>query len=137
MRRILQAAFAIAAAAIVTANPVHADEKRIRLTGIYSDMYYNQEGGDLLGTEIFIVQTSTGYRAVVQTAQGEAGSPIVVPVQVDRDTVRFRVTDEGVNDEYQGRISATGFDGTRRSRSAQAGVAAEQLHLKRKNSYWQ
>jgi len=32
-----------------------------KITGIYSDMSYNAEGGDLLGDEIFLVFSDRGY----------------------------------------------------------------------------
>jgi hypothetical protein len=59
---------AIAASFLVMAGQLHAAEKKIRITGIYSDPYYNQEGGDLLGTEIFLVSAQEhGYFAFVQS----------------------------------------------------------------------
>jgi hypothetical protein len=129
---------AIAAVVTLTIGQSHASKQRVRITGIYSDLYYNQEGGDLLGNEIFIVAArGDHYAAFVQRAQGEPQMPSVVPVRVDGNAVSFSVPDpSGGKDEYKGRISAAGFDGTLQHQPAGNGPA-EQLHLKRKKSYWE
>ena len=45
-----------------------------RITGIYSNLAYNQEGGDLLGMEVFIIpsdeRSGNSYTAFVQIAEG-------------------------------------------------------------------
>ncbi len=136
--RFWQGAAAVAVTLVLMAGQLHAAEKKIRVTGIYSDLYFNQEGGDLLGHEIFIVYTSGGYVAFVQESLGEPGMPGVVPVQVHGDTLSFNVPDpSGGNDEYKGRISAAGFDGTLRRQPARGEPAEEPIHLKRKKSYWE
>src|SRR5258708_5424616 len=97
--RFWQGAAAVAVTLVLMAGQLHAAEKKIRVTGIYSDLYFNQEGGDLLGHEIFIVYTSGGYVAFVQESLGEPGMPGVVPVQVHGDTLSFNVPDpSGGND---------------------------------------
>ena len=58
-------------ALLVATLPVIAAEKSARITGIYSDLRYHEEAGDLLGTEIFIVYAAGGYTAFVQSAEGE------------------------------------------------------------------
>ena len=73
--------------------PAAGAEKHIGITRIFSDMYFNQEGGDLLGTEIFIVYggRETGYVAFVQESDGEPGPPMIVPVEANGDKASFTV----------------------------------------------
>ena len=61
----------------------------IRRTGTFSTFEYNKEGGDVLGVEIRIVRTRTGYQAVVQFAEGEPGDLIVAPVTFEGQKVRL------------------------------------------------
>jgi hypothetical protein len=137
--RFLPTALAVAATFVVMAGPLHAAEKKIRITGIFSDLYYNQEGGDLLGTEIFLVSAQEhGYFAFVQSWAGGTTPPVVVPVQVDGDKVTFAVPAPSLGEgNYEGRISGTGFDGTCRHPLASGGFSEEPIHLKRKKSYWE
>jgi hypothetical protein len=123
----------------MVAGQLHAVEKKIRITGIYSDLNYNQEGGDLLGIEIFIVNAQEhGFFAFFQSWAGGTTAPVVVPVQVDDDKVIFAVPAPSLGEgNYEGRISATGFDGSCRHPLASGGVSEEPIHLKRKKSYWQ
>jgi hypothetical protein len=136
--RALRAVMTIAATVILTVVQLHAAGQKVRITGIYSDLYFNQESGDLLGNEIFIVYASGGYVAFVQESLGEPRMPSVVPVLVDGDTVSFAVPDpSGGKDEYKGRISAAGFDGTLRHQQARGELAEQTIHLRRKKSYWE
>jgi hypothetical protein len=130
---------AIAASFLVMAGQLHAAEKKIRITRIYRDLYYNQEGGDLLGTEIFLVSAQEhGYFAFVQSWAGGTTVPVVVSVQIDGDKVTFAVPAPSMGQgNYKGRISGTGFDGTCRHRLASGGFSEEPIHLKRNKSYWQ
>jgi hypothetical protein len=130
---------AIAATVVVRAAHLDAAEKKIRITGIYSDLTYSQEGGDLLGTEIFLVSAQEhGYFAFVQSWAGGTTPPVVVPVQVDGDKVTFAVPAPSIGEgNYEGRISGTGFDGTCRRPLASGGFSEEPIRLKRKKSYWE
>jgi len=124
---------------VMMAGQLHAVEKKIRVTGIYSNLYYNQEGGDLLGTEIFIVSAQEGgYFAFFQSWAGGTAVPVVVPVQVDGNKVTFAIPAPSLGEgNYEGRISGTGFDGKFRYPLASGGFGEEPIHLKRKPSFWQ
>ena len=117
--------------------PVMAAEKAVHVTGIYSDLRYNEESGDLSGTEIFIVTAADGYAAFVQAAEGEPGVAVVVPVKVSQDRISFTVpkpsSGAGI---YKGRISATGFLGTVVT-TYNGKAHSSTVQLRRKNSYWQ
>ena len=115
-----------------------ACEARPSITGIYGDLYYNDEGGDLLGTEIKITRMAGHYEADVQLAEGEAGPIRRVAVTVSGDHVHFVVPEEdGSRLEYDGRITAARFDGTQTFVSPSQRVP-HPLHLPRlEKSYWQ
>jgi len=137
--RFWRAAMAVGGIVVAMTGPLQASEPKIQITGIYSDLYYNREGGDLLGTELFIVGAgSHGHMAFVQSWQGGTGVPVVVPIQVDGNKVTFSVPEQSLGEgKYEGRISRTGFDGTWHHPLASGGFAEDPIHLKRKKSYWQ
>jgi hypothetical protein len=56
-------------------------------------MYYNAEGGDVLGDEIRIVYTRSGYQGVVQFAEGEPEELVIVRVDGLGTRVSFSVPD--------------------------------------------
>lgn len=133
-------ATAIAGITVVSmTRPIHAAEQRTKITGIYSDLYYNHQGGDLLGTEVFIVGAGIhGLVAFVQNWQGGTTVPVVVPVLVNGNTVRFSVPAPSMGEgEYEGRVSRSGFDGVWHHPLAGGGHTDNPIHLKRKKSYWQ
>ena len=137
--RFWRTTLALAATIVLMAGQLHAVEKKIRITGIYSDLTYNQEGGDLLGTELFIVNAQeNGFFAFFQNWQGGTTPPVVVPVQVDGDRVTFAIPAPSLGEgNHEGRVSATGFDGKCLNPLASGGFHEEPVHLKRKKSYWQ
>lgn len=116
-----------------------ASEKKVHITGIYSDLSFNREGGDLLGTELFIVSAGAhGYVAFVQSWQGGTNIPLVVPVQLDGNKISFTVPAPSLAEgQYNGSISKTGFDGIWRHSLASGSLTEDKVHLKRKKSYWQ
>jgi hypothetical protein len=76
--RIIRVATAVACTVVGAA--VVAAQSRVQITGVYSDLRYNAQGGDLLGMEVFIVVGPGGYFATVQCAGGEPAKPELVPV---------------------------------------------------------
>lgn len=109
-----------------------AAEKTPKITGIFSDMRYHKESGDVLGTEIFIVFSNKGHFAVVQCAEGAPGAPASVPVTVKGAKIAFTLPDDrsGCSGDFQGTVSATGLKGRFKNESAD-------VSLQRKQSYWQ
>lgn len=103
----------------------------LKLTGMFSDMRYSGEGGDVLGQEIFIVYSKGGYFAVLQSSDGEPGAPVIVPAAFKGDEVTFLVPAElDLRGEFHGVVSQEGLVGTFSGNG-------QSIHLKRKNSYWQ
>ena len=115
--------------------PATAKQRRpasVQITGIYSNMRYVEEAGDVVGIEIFIVDGGHGYYATVQIAEGAPEPPIVVKVEVKGSMIEFIFSDDSGIDygKFVGKISAKGLTG-----KFQTSMKSE--FLSRKRSYWQ
>jgi len=131
---------AVATSVVLTLSfRASATDTKAHITGIYSDLEYNQEGGDLLGTEIFIVYSADdSFVGFVQCWEGGTTRPDVVPIKVSGDTISFKVLAPSLGEgTYKGRVVKTGFDGEWTHPSADGTSKTEPIHLKRKQSYWQ
>src|SRR5665213_1126761 len=84
-----------------------------QIAGIYSDLRYVEEAGDLLGTEIFIVPSAGGmaYVAFVQEAEGGPEDPVIVPVVQKGNQVSIRARMYNYTMQFDGQISPKSFDG--------------------------
>jgi hypothetical protein len=127
--------------ALALAANTNASETKPHVTGIYSDLSYNDEDG-VLDTEIFIVATigeqGTKYAVFFQSWQSGTTFPVVVPAQVEGNFVTFDVPPPSLGEgQYRGRITSAGFDGTWRHPLADGSYLEEPIRLKRKRSYWQ
>jgi hypothetical protein len=71
-------------------------------------MYFNKEGGDVLGDEIKIVATGSGYQGALQFAEGAPSNLIVVGIKLDGTRVSFSVPD---SDPYASQFVGTIEDG--------------------------
>jgi len=52
--------FTLVALALLAAGAFAGTAKAPRVSGIYSNLHWNAEGGDLLGIELFVVPRDTG-----------------------------------------------------------------------------
>lgn len=113
--------------------PSHAENK-IRITGTFSDLYYHEEAGDLLGFEIRIVLTRNGYEGTFQAAQGGPESLILLKnISVKGNTLEFKIpADFSWAGEFIGKISKNRLTGTLTLNNGNK-IA---LVLKRGKSYW-
>jgi hypothetical protein len=128
-RCFLVAALAISVVPLTQAYA--AEEQKPRVPGIYSDLAYSNEGGDLLGTEIFIIPIGNSeYVAFFQCWGGESTQPVTVPVKVSGDAISFtvRLPSCGVG-AYKGRISKNAFDATVTRRLTDGSSKTEPVHL--------
>jgi len=103
---------------------------RPSVTGIFSDMYYSAEGGDVVGTEVFIMYTNQGYYATFQMAEGVPSVPALVQVSVDGVNVSFSVPEAQGGGMFRGHVTARALVGTLEE-------GRDPLNLKRGKSYWQ
>jgi len=104
-----------------------------RITGTYTNMYYNKEGGDVLGEELKIVVAQGRYQGVLQFAEGEPEDLVVVDIELKGDTISFWVPDA---DNHAGRFSGTIADGVIRGEFKFKRGGTENVTLKKGKSYW-
>jgi len=97
-------------------------------------MYYNKEGGDVLGEELKIVMTQGGrYQGALQFAEGEPEDLIVVDIELKGDTISFSLPD---TDNHAGRFSGTIANGILRGQFKFKRGGIENVTLKKGKSYW-
>lgn len=113
---------------------VLADGAYRKITGTYSDMCYNAEGGDVLGMELSIVGSREGYFVVFQASEGEPSVPVVVKVIVKDQEVEFSIPEATIfSGTFKGKVDNAGLRGNIEGYSGYA----SKLFLKRQASYWQ
>jgi hypothetical protein len=128
----------VSALIFCAAFPAFAASERPHITGIYSNLYYNRQGGDLLGTELFIVSAPAGYVLFFQNWEGGGSDPVAVPVKVLGDRISFTIPEPSLGaGDYEGRINRAGFEGSWHHRLADGSHRSDAIRLKRKSSYWQ
>ena len=129
----LKALLNVATAILVVASPPAAAQMGPRTTGLFSNLSYNEEGGDLLGMEVcLMLGAKGGQTAVVQCAGGEPSDPVVVKARLEGARLSF-VLPAGLPEcgtEFEGVVSADGL------RGRFAGETADRWLL-RKKGYWQ
>jgi len=125
MTRWRNAARLVLVAGLFTLAALPAPAQQVRVTGLFSDMHYIPQAGDVLGTEVFIVVSPGGYSAVVQLAEGQPQMPVVVPVNVNGLDVSFSLPN---NLKFAGRVSNSALVGT---------LGFDKVSLRRGKSYWQ
>lgn len=112
-----------------------AAESARRITGLYSDMWYLTGKQQIVGTEIFILQNQRGYIAMVQCAQGVAGTPLIVPLTLKGNSVTLEIPARADSLCCPGRFAGTIVE--KQLRGQFDGCNGGLLVLLRKNSYWQ
>jgi hypothetical protein len=120
---------------VYSASVGFAEEKRVRYTGTFSSLTYNQKGGDLLGAEIKIVATRKGFQGALQIAEGGPSMLMVVDVILERDKVRFEIPEfypQYGGGLFEGRIDSRGIKGV----FTFGGVRGSEETLIRGRSYW-
>jgi hypothetical protein len=104
-----------------------------RVTGTYSDMYYNAQGGDVLGTEIKIVNTRKGLQGAIQFSEGAPEQLVVVDIQIKNDAVSFVIPEPSpYAGEFTGSTRAGVLIGEFRYKSG----GSNKVELKKGKSYW-
>jgi len=119
-------------------------QQKIQPTGMFSDMHYIREAGDLLGTEIFITYGGgLQYWAQFQEAGGVPTAPELVKVKLDGNKISFDMPQELIEMNggieigrihkvlhFQGEIKRDRLVGTMDGLSGS-------YDLPRRKSYWQ
>ncbi len=116
--------------ALATAVSLAAAQPKTRVTGLFSNMHWVEEAGDVYGYEVLIVSTGDRYFATFQEAQGMPGPPVVVSVRVSGTTIEFEVPNSDGPRTFRGTVSTRSLVGAFQGSS-------EKLVLRRGKSYWQ
>ena len=108
------------------------DNKYLTIVGCYSDLAYNEEGGDLLGFELFIVYARDKYYVLYQSSEGGPDVPLLLPVDATEDfSIRFMLPPGNPRHGlFTGVITKSGLMG-------KFLINGEHVTLQRKASYWQ
>jgi hypothetical protein len=131
MKRMIYVCLMLLVFGVASAAGAAGNTGQPKLTGMFSDMAYNEEGGDLLGTEIFVTYARDGYFVVYQSSEGEPTTPVVVPAAISGTSIKFSVPES-----VDPRGNFVGTIGLRELTGSFSG-SKEVVHLKRKASYWQ
>ena len=109
----------------------------VRVTGIYSDMYFSDASGDLRGTEVIVFYSSYGYYVTAQGGAGPVGCPVMVPAVVNELTIEFVLPSPPcmiglpAGLRFLGVVTADGL------RGHYEGYPDSEMFLPRGPSYWQ
>jgi hypothetical protein len=125
-------------ALLVSASPVSwgaTPAPPPKISGIYSDLAFNNEGGDLLGIELMIVPRESkgdlAWSVFVQVAEGGAPHTALVPLTLIGNKIDFTLPSA----EPTGGMH---FTGTISSTEIRLNTPSGQVEvLRRGKSYWQ
>lgn len=99
-------------------------------------MAMHDESGDVVGIEIFVVYSRTGYHAVFQASEGEP-EPVVAAATIERARIAFHLPPgAGYSGVFRGEIRNGELTGA--FEGGQTGSHGEErIRLERGSSYWQ
>jgi hypothetical protein len=106
--------------------------------GTFSNMHYIAQTGDVVGTEITIIpQYQTAY-AIFQCSQGAPSDPVLVPVSISGNQIRFTVhtRDKSCDGTFTGTITARSLKLTPQSEDKNQKASEAGELLSRRASYW-
>ena len=104
----------------------------LRVSGLYTNLRYIEEAGDLLGMELLVVPQPNGqWSAFVQISEGGAPYAALVPLAVHGSKVEFTLPAGGdfPNEHFSGRLY--------KDRMVVHWSHGDTEVLKRGRSYWQ
>jgi hypothetical protein len=120
---------------LVLCGPSPAVPHKPPVSGIYSDLTYNVEGGDLLGMELLVLPgpgDTPNWRVLFQLADGGGPQSALVDLLPVADHYEFRISADGSVPEMRFSVRFTALEAVVRNL---AGGADEHLRLGR--SYWE
>jgi hypothetical protein len=111
--------------------------EEVQMTGIFTNMRYNAESGDLTGIELFITRSDDGYHVQFQATANGALSPVLVSAEVNPPYVEFVLpkTPHSYSGRFKGKFTARGLQG--QFEGGQLVDGKKDFLLKRTKSYWQ
>lgn len=115
---------------VLVAGVTTAGESTLPVTGIYSNLRYGEESGDLAGWEILVTpRESGGYNATIQLAEGGAPMIMVGTLVVNGSRVVLTIP--------PGQLLAGKYNGTISATELKIDTPGGPETLKRGKSYWQ
>jgi len=103
--------FLIIVIGLLSFTGLAASAEAVKLTGTFSSFEYNEEGGDLIGTELRIVLTSHGYQGTIQMAEGSPGELVKISPIFDGLNISFEIKDELYQGQFKGSYTDHGIEG--------------------------
>jgi hypothetical protein len=79
------------ACAVIALPLAGTAQSTTQLTGVFGDLHYVEEAGDVVGTEIIVSRTKAGYRVIFQEAEGVPGPVDTVPAAIKGDSLFFEL----------------------------------------------
>jgi hypothetical protein len=114
-----------------------AQPKKDVFTGIYTDMHRHPQTGDVLGVELFVVQTNRGIYVVFQDAEGTPRVPVIVPGKIKNNRIEFELPErDGYTGKFEGTITGSAIRG-HFTNGQQSSSGTGEFALKRRTSFWQ
>ena len=86
----------VPAALLAVLPAVALTQGLVRVTGRFSDIHYVERAGDIVGMEIIISKTDSGYRVRFQIAEGVPGGVDTVSATVQGDSLFFELPPDTV-----------------------------------------
>ncbi len=132
MNSLLKLVFLFIILATSTVQNVCAEQ--YNRTGFFTNLFYHEEGGDILGFELYIIPTRTGYSGALLFCQGACDPLYIIEPTFDGDSVTFNFTDvEGIAVRFEGVVDQCGITG---GFHYPHGAQPPSERLKRKTTYW-
>jgi hypothetical protein len=108
---------------------------KLPLAGIYSDLTYNAESGDLHGMELFVFPGSGDtipWRLLFQLAEGDGPLSSLVDLRPVADHFEFLIPAEGAIPEMRFAVRFTAQEALVKNL-----VGGAEVHVRRGRSYWE
>lgn len=117
---------------VLAAGIAPGQAEDLKITGMYSSLEFNEEGGDLLGMEVYLVSgDGEDYFALVQCAEGAPATPLLTPVKVSGSKVSFNLSGSPeCGTSFTGVVSKDGLRGRFAGQE-------EDRWLPRRRGYWE
>src|SRR5262245_42804960 len=83
---------------ILVSSPAAAQQHPAPVEGVYGDLHYIEETGDIVGTEIIVSRLGALYQVSYQEAEGVPGPIFTVPATVHGDSISFQLPPDTVTE---------------------------------------
>lgn len=112
------------------AQPSH-ERQAANISGLYSNVDYNEEGGDLTGEELIIIPDREGLIGIFTSYENEMLPYAAVNITQSQDGIQFRTRTETGEETYRGTLSPKKITLRRNDTNANAGAEPMVLFKKK------